>query len=455
MYQMQKVKFLSVTFICISMMLWGCSSSTDQKTAYISGDFSWTDSANASADSLNIGLTIVKQDSANALPDTLFNAITNSQGQFTGTVNFDERRSYKSLISRNEKDIGSVSIILADGDSVKLSGSLPNLEQSFSVSSAERKAMNDYQKLNKSYRRVQKYAQAGVLKGDSLRQEVEKWSGLYWDVMNEHKGTMGGELSGQKSITLLNSIDEERMMSRLREVQYRDGYQSFAANLGSQYLTNEKGLDPALAYLDSLYSKTADQDEKMQVGMQRIKLLYDSARVKVAQKRLKAFKKEFPKEERSQKWVESMDYDLNYMSPGDQIPDFEFAENGKTISRDSLLGSPYILEVTRLSNKLYQQQFERTMVIQSIYKNYGLEVVTLPLDDSQITVDAFFDERMKPWPVADAQTFDRQKLIKKFNVRMVPTRFLINSDGRIIRKYIGKEYQDVIKGIQKVIKEDK
>jgi thioredoxin-related protein len=83
-----------------------------------------------------------------------------------------------------------------------------------------------------------------------------------------------------------------------------------------------------------------------------------------------------------------------------------------------------------------------------------LEVVTLPLDENQVTVDAFFEERVKPWPVADAKAFDRQELLKKFNIRMIPTRFLIDEDGQIIRKYVGNEFDDVIQGIQKIINKD-
>ncbi|MDZ7680587.1 MAG: thioredoxin-like domain-containing protein [Fodinibius sp.] len=95
------------------------------------------------------------------------------------------------------------------------------------------------------------------------------------------------------------------------------------------------------------------------------------------------------------------------------------------------------------------------MVIHSIYKNYGLQVVTIPLDESQVTVEGFFEERVKPWPVADAQAFDRDKLLEKFNVRLIPTRFLIDREGKIIRKYVGNEYDDVIQGIRTIIKKDK
>jgi hypothetical protein len=37
---------------------------------------------------------------------------------------------------------------------------------------------------------------------------------------------------------------------------------------------------------------------------------------------------------------------------------------------------------------------------------------------------------------------------------MIPTRFLVDENGQIIRKYVGNEFDDVIQGIQKIINKD-
>jgi glutathione peroxidase-family protein len=298
-------------------------------------------------------------------------------------------------------------------------------------------------------------ARAGRLRGDSLRNEIQKWSNLYWQVFEENKGTIASQLSARESVRLLEGLDNTKMMQRIRVVQDNDELSDLGATYGKNYIANNQGLDSAVAYLDSLSNITDEKDKAMRINMEQIKLLYDSARVDAAQRELAEFKEQYPNNESSKEWVESITYDLNYLSPGDAIPGFSFKDNGKIISRDSLLGNPYILEVTRLSNRLYQNQFDRTVVIHSIYKNYGLQVVTIPLDESQVTIDAFYEERVKPWPVANAQAFDREQLLEKFNIRLIPTRFLIDSNGDIVRKYVGNEYDDVIKGIQTIIKKDK
>ena len=449
-----KAKYLLVLF-GIALIGWGCSSGPDINETHLSGNLTVADSIDSSRDFSNIGVTIIKRDSANADADTLFHSLTDTAGKFAGTVQFEEKRRYPMIISRNQRNLARVGIILADGDSVQISGQLPNLSSTISLSSREHDAMAQYQRVRKNYQRVMQYARAGQITGDTLRQELQKWSDLFWEVHQNNGTTIAAQLGARESIRILEGVDGFQMMQRIRKVQENDLLSDLGATYGKNYIAKNQGLSPALSYLDSLSQMTESDDKLMRINMEQIKLLYDSARVDAAKKRLTTFKENYPNDKSSADWVESMTYDLNYLSPGDSIPSFQFADNGQTVSRDSLQGSPYILEITRLSNRLYQNQFDRTVVIHSIYKNYGLQVVTIPLDDSQITVDAFFEERVRPWPVADADAFDRQDLLEKFNVRLIPTRFLIDKDGKIIRKYVGNEYDDVIQGIQTIIQKDK
>jgi len=447
-----KLKYYFIVLV-IGVISWGCSSEPESKTAHISGSFTVSDTIDSSGDFSGIGFTIIKKDSANADADTLYHAVTDSNGSFSGMATFQEKRRYPLIISRNNRNLARGGVILAEDDSVFITGQLPNIRETLNIASREHDAMETYQRLGKNFRRVMQVARAGQLKGDTLRDELQKWTNLYWDVYEEEEGTFASNFAAREAIKILESFDKPQMMNRIRIVDDHDDLSDLGATFGKRYMAENKGLDSALVYLDSLAQITESANSSKNIARERIKLLYDSARVDKAQQELTAFKEEYP-EDSTSNWVESMSYDINYLSPGDAIPEFQFSQNGKVISRDSLSGTPYILEVTRLSNQLYQEQFDRTVVIHSIYKNYGLEVVTLPLDESQVTVDAFFEERVKPWPVADAQAFDREELLEKFNIRLIPTRFLVDENGQIIRKYVGNEFEDVIQGIQKIINKD-
>ncbi|MDZ7714696.1 MAG: TlpA disulfide reductase family protein [Balneolaceae bacterium] len=437
----------SVIIITIAF-IFGCSSEPEVNEAVINASFTVADSIDSSGDYSGIGLTIVHKDSANASADTLFHAVTDSAGTLKGTARFSERNEYLSYISRNGRNLARVGLILADKDTLDIKAEFPGIEQTFTVSSREHDAMNVYQRVNRSFERVRAFMQAGRVSQDSIGIELQKWSDIYWEVYKDYEGTLASQMGASESIRLLQGWNNEQMMERIKQVRENDDLVGLAATYGKDYLAEQEGLDYAVSYLDTLYKITEGKQAKMQIQMEQIKLLYDSAKVEAAKTRLASFNDQFEGNKQAQDWAENISYDLNYLAPGDTIPSFLFRENGQTISRDSLIGTPYILEITTLSNRLYQQQYDRTVVIHSIYKNYGLQIITLPLEDSQVTVDAFFEERIKPWPVADANAFDRAKLLEDFNIQLIPTRFLIDAEGKIYRKYVGREYQDVIQGIQ-------
>lgn len=445
----------TVLIVVLPFLLFACGEKKEEAlTTHVKGRITVADSVDASGNFSGIGITIIKKDSANADADTLFHETTAGDGTFSGTARFPEKRRYTMLFSRNSSRIGAANVILADGDTLTVSGVLPALDRTLKMDSREHQALNTFQRVDRQFRRVLAYARLGEIPADSLNVELEKWINIYWEVYEDHEGTMASRFAAAEALRLMEGWKGREMMQRLRSIQDDDDLAGLAARYGKEYLAETHGLDRSLSYLDTLLQITEEQDIRMYIQMERIKLLYDSARTEEARQRLEAFRGRYAQNMIAKRWADDISYDLNYLSPGDSIPDFEFRANGGTLSKDSLLGSPYILEITSLTNPLYQEQYDRTVVIHSIYKNFGLDVVTIPLDTSQVTVDSFFEERVRPWVVAPAKAFERDVLLKTFNITAIPTRFLVDREGRIVRKYVGREYKDVIQGIQSLMKEE-
>jgi len=179
-------------------------------------------------------------------------------------------------------------------------------------------------------------------------------------------------------------------------------------------------------------------------------MYFDSSRIGEAKDLLDEYEQDYSDSPSSKKWIRRIRYDLNYLAPGVDAPDFSFVTmEGDTVNNQNLTGSTYIIEISPLANFEYQNDYDRTMVIGEIYKNYGLKIFTIPLDQSEVTVNAFFDERRKAWPVAKLGSFDVQDVIQKFNVVQVPTRILIDENGVVIRKYERNEFSEVIQGLNR------
>lgn len=445
-----------IAALAVLLTVTACSNEPKPLETVVKGTITVADSLDNSGDYSGIEITIVTRDSTNALGDTLYSEQTDPEGNFEGSVEFPDKRYYNLFINRNGADLGSMGVILADQDTLTITAELPDINKTVNIQSREHDAMKTYIRVDRSFQRVSAFARRGAIPDTQILDEVKKWSDLYWEVYKKHDDTIAAYLAAEKSANLLSSFDPERMMSRIDSALPENYMISVALRLGKTYLAEAKGFDAASGYLDSLANISTSETVREVVERDKIKMYFDSSRVKEAKELLSEYEEHYNEKSSSKKWARRIRYDLNYLAPGVTAPDFSFVTlEGDTVSNKALEGSTYILEISPLANLEYQNDYDRTLIIHQIYKNYGLKIFTIPLDQSQLTVDGFFEERRKEWSVAQIGSFDVQNIIKKFNVVQVPTRLLIDENGVLIRKYERNEFEDVIQGLNKAFKSTK
>lgn len=430
-----------------------CSNEPKPLQTVVKGTITVADSLDKSGDFSGIGISIVTRDSANTLTDTLYHEVTDESGDFEGLVQFPKKQYYMLFVSRNGRELGNMGVILADGDTLNITAQLPNINQTVSLKSREHEAMKTFVRVDRSFQRVSAYAMQGAIPDSQILNEAQKWTDLYWEVYEKHPNTIASYLAAEKSINLLNNWNPEEMLNRIDETLPEEYMFSVALNLAKPYIAEVKGFEAASNYLDSL-AQIAEEDMTREVVVRdKIKMYFDSSRVKQAKMLLTNYEQDYADNPASKKWARRIRYDLNYLAPGVQAPEFSFITmNGDTVNNSKLTGSTYILEISPLANAEYQNDYDRTLIIHEIYKNYGLKIFTIPLDQSELTIEGFFEERRKVWPVAKLGSFDVQDIIQKFNVVQVPTRFLIDENGVLIRKYERGEFEDVIQGLNKAFR---
>ena len=441
------------TVFLTALFVVACSSEPDQKQTHIEGQITVDSEIDPYGDFSGIELLVAFQDREGELRDTLFHSVTDSLGNFSGTATIDERSIYPVVVSRGGNIVGVINMVLADSDSIEFNAELPDLPNTATVSSRENDAYEVYERLERSFNRVALFINAGRIGSDEVEDELQKWSDLYWSLYEDRHGTLAAENSASSSLSLLQGWNDELMMQRVDTLLTKDQYlPETARQLALQYHADSEGLDRALSFLDELEQLSTSDLESQRLKMQRIEILYDSARTEEATEHLNRFKADFADNEAAMEWADNITYDLDMLSPGQPFPDFELeTTTGDVVSNESLKGSPFMIEITRFDNPLYQEQFERTIAIHQIYNSFGLEVVTVPVSTSQTALDAFFDERSRLWSVVQPGTFDAEEFLDLYNVNQLPTRFLINDNGEIIRRYIGTEYDDIVRGLQQIL----
>lgn len=436
---------------CIMLVSCGNGKDNGKSTAKLNATITVADSVDATGNYSGIQLLIINQNPGSEVIDTLFISKTDSSGFISGEVKVPKQGLYPILISRRGVNLLYAQVILAANDTLTISGELPGITNNFKVDSREERAVKVYTRVDTGFNRVLNFMRSGAIADSLIADEIFKWSNLLWDVYEEHPGTIAATLGAKESIRILKGFDNDLMQKRLNETLTSDQMIVYAADFGKAFHAEVHGLEASIAYLDSLKGLTKSPEIIQALDKVIVESYYDSSKTDKAQELLNRFKIQYKKDEKALEWAEKVDYDLTYLSEGKSIPDFSFVSMaGDSISNKSLIGQTYVLEVSPVTNQMYKDQFDRSVIIKQIYQGQNLGFYTIPLEVSAITVGAFFDEQENPWPVARPGSFDTNEIVKVLNVSRVPTRFLVDEDGKIERKYVGDDFDDVLKGLNKI-----
>ena len=429
-----------------------CAKSPKILETQFSAHITVADSIDNTGDYSGFEFLVFNRQNLNDPIDTLFFGQTDTTGFLEGVISFDAPGAYPVQLVRNGRSLASLRFLLADEDTITFTAEFPGLTQTLEIDSREQRAMKLYDRVDANFKRVNLYIQTGRLPVDKIQSELRKFADLYWDVYESERRTYASKIAFENAITLLEGIAPDEMISKINSSFDEEYAYAMAVTLGKKYIATKKGFKATIAYLDSV--KTLSSDEEVHAVFERakIKLHLDSLYIEEAKTKLNRYERKYEDNENYSFWFKNIRFELYELTPGLPVPEFEFiTSEGDTVNNTSLLGNPYILEFTLMANPLYQQQYDESTVIFQLYNSEGLQYFTIPFDESVNTVIAFFEERDRFWSLADPPSFNKQEMIDKFNIQFYPTRILIDSEGNIVRKYIGEEFEGIIPGITEIL----
>ncbi|MEQ9265842.1 MAG: hypothetical protein RLN81_11510 [Balneolaceae bacterium] len=425
-----------------------CAKQPEPSRTFFNVSVSVADSIDQTGDYSGFSFLIYNRTDPDAAADTMFFDVTDTNGNISGIIEIEKEGVYPVQISRNGVNLASLRLIIADQDTINLTGEFPELGKTLEIDSYEARTMKKYDRVNAGFQRTNSFIMAGRVADSLIYGELEKWSELFWDVYEENKGTFASKFALESAISLLDRYNKPQMFNKLNQAYDEELSFGLGVTLGKKYLAEYYGLERAISYLDSLKSITDNDQIVRSVDQALVKINFDSARVEEAEKLLTAYDKKYNRSEELSFWYKNIRFELTYLAPGMQIPDFSFETvEGATVSRDSLLGKVYVLDFGLMANQLYQEQYDESTVIYQIYAPQGLEYYTIPFDPSANTIIGFFQERTRFWDLADPPSFDKNQLIDRFNLQFFPSRILVDAEGKIVRKFVGQEFEELIPAI--------
>ena len=366
--------------------------------------------------------------------NSLFRAVTDIDGYVGGVVTVPQKGVYSMTIARNNQVLHVGELILAPADTIRFTGVIPRLSETFQVSSFENTAWSTLSRMNRQFDRLIRIALNGAVERDSVAGIVRQWSDLYWSIRDTYPGTFAAEEASRNSIDMLLGVDEPLLMKRLE--QLGDSKTDFATKLsvGAEITLAGKGLDAALAYVDELKSSTKDKDLRTSSDMRRVELLLMTGNESRALDELATFRKKQAGTD-YERWAEELQYELTNLTPGKPLPGFSLSAGTDSITNASLKGKPFMIEFVSLNSGAYSAVYPNLVRLHRQAAPKGIRFVTVPLDTEPGALDGFFTERRREWDFTSIGAFASSTVAESLRIDRVPIRFLVGSDGLIIGRY--------------------
>ncbi|MEX0686046.1 MAG: hypothetical protein WD267_12070 [Balneolales bacterium] len=445
----RRLSFLSILFF--STLIFACNQDADGQVelrTLVSGSFTAGDGLQSDDPG---GYQIIIVDRSNEPVDTVYHAVTDDAGNFASEAIFARNGEYPIYIQKGSRVIDSFTLILAQSDTVNITGELPDIGETRAITSYENNANRTLRRLDTQYYRIVNLINAGAVEDNEVQGLINTWADLYWSLRTDFPNTVASSRATHKSFEVLEGWEPEKTLARLNSDHSDPILQEASVYFGTIAKIDLEGLDSTLDYLDKLDERISRDDYKRIISMNKVELLYDSLRVDEAREMLTLYDDRFRNTPDSS-WASRMYYELYNLAPGLTVPDFKLStEDQGEVSSESLLGSPYLLEVVELSSRQYQSIHPTLIQLIESYSDSGLKMISIPMEHSIITIGAFYDERPKPWAVSASRAYESANLIEKFNINQLPTRLLVDAEGNIIRKYIGNNLQQLEGDIETLI----
>jgi peroxiredoxin len=134
-----------------------------------------------------------------------------------------------------------------------------------------------------------------------------------------------------------------------------------------------------------------------------------------------------------------------------RVPEVTFTLlSGQKISTAQLAGKVYLVHFWATSCSTCMREMPQMVEIYEAFKNRGMEFIAVAMAyDSPVYVKNYTLEARLPFKVA----IDDGSAARQFgNVQLTPTTFVINKDGRIVKRYVGiAEFSALHQALQRVL----
>ncbi len=418
------------------LLLWGCEPHQEEYQGYLQGQI--TARSDVTATEEYGGFQVLVLEAEGRSIDTLASAETDEDGHFGTTVTVPERGIYTLTVwGRRPKDqLVSTEYVVADGDSTILNLTLPIDRQRLQLRSEENQALDVYRNILALHRNsLVNELRSDLTDAKPMTRRIRQTSSMLWRLQNTFPGTYASQLAATESLSLLANRADSVVLERVHSIEPSNPRYVQAVQIGGRAAARLQGQSAALDVLDTLEARAGSNAQRAGVQAARVQLFIDSLQSKAALSAAATLRRDYP-QTRWAEWARRASYVVKNLVPGLQAPTLTARTvAGDSLSLRSLRGHPVLLEYFAPGDDLYGRQLATRNALYEATRPDSVAFVSVSVQPDTLLYRALLTDRSLPGRSVIAADGRADPLVQAYNVVDVPTRFLIDSDGRIVDRY--------------------
>lgn len=403
--------------------------------SHVEGSFSVRAEIDSTGDHSGFRVTVLGQMDGDV--DTLGTAVTGRDGGFSFEVRAPEAGIYPISVERNGTELVMGEFVAVDGDSVTVSGVFPLGARRLRIVSEENAAWTAYRNAKAQHNQAMAaLIGRGGYSTDDLARAIGQTSAVLWNIQNTYSGTIGGDLAKAESVIMLEGWNDTLVVERYPEISVTNASIVEVARAARRSVARTRGGQAALVLLDSL-REAAPEDRKAGIMAETVIAYADSNLSTEAVEVASELRRLYPESPWAD-WAVRATYDLENLQPGMDAPAFSVMDReGRELTSSNLLGNFVILEFYDPLEPIFQREMAARNNIAEKLDQRLFRYISISVEPDEDINEALFDEVDYPGHFVLSDEGMDQQVARDFNVNVIPTRFLIDPDGRIVAKYTG------------------
>lgn len=422
------------------LLLLGCEGPEDEHTGFLQGEIT-VRSEVAETDDYS-GFRVMVLEAEGRAIDTLAHAETDADGRFGTAVTVPERGIYTLTVwgRRGTDRLAGADYVLADGDSTTLNLTLP-LNRRLRLRSPENAALQAYRNTLAQHRNsLVKELQTDLTDSERMGRRIRQTSSMLWRLQETFPGTYASQLAATESLSLLAGWDDSLVVDRAQSIEPTNPRYVEAAQIGRRAATRLDGQSAALDLLDTFEARAATDAQRAGVQAARVQSFMDSLQSEAALSAATTLQSDYP-DTRWAEWADRARYEVKNLLPGMEAPTFAArAVAGDSVSLRSLRGQPVLLEYFAPGDAFFGRQLATRNALYEATRPDSVAFVSVSVEPDTLLYRALLNDQSLPGHGVIAPGGREDPIVEAYNVAGVPTRFLIDEDGRIVDRYPGAAY---------------